>query len=170
MRIPDKLINFMIYKNGKRQGVADVELPNIEYMTETLSGAGIMGETETPALGQISSMSTTLNFRAPDINMGDFIEPQGNLLECRGAIQEWDSGNTKIKPVGVTVIMQAIPKSLGIGKFEVASRTDTSAELELTYLKMYVDNKLICEIDKLNFICIINGKDYLEEVRQQLGL
>jgi hypothetical protein len=43
-------------------------------------------------------------------------------------------------------------------------------EFEVTYLKVSVDGKEIVEIDKYNYICRINGKDYLKEVRQALGL
>ena len=44
-QIPERLINFNIYKDGIRGvlGVADVELPSLEAMTDTLTGAGIAG-------------------------------------------------------------------------------------------------------------------------------
>lgn len=169
-RVPDRLINFKIYKDGNNVAVADIELPNIEYMTETLSGAGIAGETETPSIGQLSSMTTTLNFRTLYAGMSDFIAPQGTMIDCRGSIQEYDNSTGKIIPAPVKVTMMVLPKSTSLGKFEVASATDTSSELEVTYLKLFVNNSLIAEIDKMNFICNIGGKDYLEEVRDHLGM
>lgn len=32
-----------------------------------------------------------------------------------------------------------------------------------------MDGSKVTEIDPLNFICIINGKDYLKDVRKALG-
>ena len=66
--------------------------------------------------------------------------------------------------------MFVLPKTYETGKFEVGSTTDTSIESEVTYMRMWIDNQEIVEIDKFNYICRINGKDYLEEVRSQIGM
>ncbi len=170
MRLPDKLIGFNVFKGNRFLGVADVTLPTLEYMTETLSGGGIAGETETPALGQLSSMTISLNFRALSEEITSFIEPAGTLLNCRGSLQKYDSATGKIIPYPCSLTVSVLPKSVELGKFEVGAATDTSIEQEITYLKLYIDNKEICEIDKLNYICRIGGKDYLEEVRDQIGM
>ena len=40
--VPEKLINYKVYLDGSDMvGLADVELPNFEAMTETIKGAGI---------------------------------------------------------------------------------------------------------------------------------
>ena len=40
--VRDKLINFEVFKGGNRKlGMADVTLPDINYKTATISGAGI---------------------------------------------------------------------------------------------------------------------------------
>lgn len=170
MNIPDKLIGFTIFKNGKRIGAADIELPTIEYMSDTLSGAGIAGETETPALGQLKSMNAKFNFRTLFSGISEFIEPEGKFTVCRGSIQQYDTGTGQLRPVPVKLTMLGLPKSIALGKFEVGNKTDTSAEVELTYLQVFVDNKEILEIDKMNYKCAIDGKDYLEEVQSQLGM
>ncbi|WP_303872373.1 phage major tail tube protein [Tepidanaerobacter acetatoxydans] len=170
MRIPDRLIGYRVYKEGKFIATADVELPDIEHMTETLSGAGIAGEIEMPALGQIGSMTTTINFRTQTNAQIELLEPRGTMLDFRGSLQEYDSGAGKIVSKAVKVTMNVLPKTTGLGKFEVGTPTDSSSELEVTYLKMFIDNKEVLEIDKTNYIYKVNGKDYLEEIRQQLGM
>ena len=169
-RIPDKLIGYRLYKEGDFIATADVELPDIEFMTETLSGAGIAGEIETPALGQISSMTTTINFRTPGAAQIDFLEPRGTMIDLRGSIQEYDSSTGRIETKGVKLSMSVLPKKSGLGKFEVGATTDSNLELEVTYLKLFIGNKEVLEIDKTNYIYKVNGKDYLEEVREQLGM
>lgn len=170
MRIPDKLINFTVYDGNLALGLADIDLPDIEYMSETLSGAGIAGETETPALGQLASMTTSLNFRTLYEDIGNYLAPRGRMVDVRGSIQHYESGTGELKPLPVKCTMNILPKSGSLGKFATASPTDTSIEGEVTYLKLYINNKLVCEIDKFNYICNINGRDYLEEVRNHLGL
>lgn len=48
--------------------------------------------------------------------------------------------------------------------------SDASNEFEVTYIKISLDGNEILEIDKYNYICKINGKDYLKDIRQVLGL
>ena len=170
MRIPDKLIGFNVFSDQRLLGVADVTLPSIEYMTETLSGAGIAGETETPALGQVSSMTVQISMRTQHNEARKLLELKGNQLDIRGSLQEYDSSTGEIRAYPCRVSMFTLPKTYETGKFEVGSTTDTSIESEVTYMRMWIDNEEIVEIDKLNYICKINGKDYLEEVRAQIGM
>jgi len=45
MAVPEKLVNARVYREGERLvGIADVELPEIEFVTETVSGLGVAGE------------------------------------------------------------------------------------------------------------------------------
>ena len=55
MKVPEKLINFRVYEDGDDLvGVADVTLPTLDAMTETVKGAGIAGEVESPVMGHYS--------------------------------------------------------------------------------------------------------------------
>ena len=50
--IPEQTIAFRIYANGSDLlGVASVELPELSNLTETVSGTGVLGEYESPAMG-----------------------------------------------------------------------------------------------------------------------
>ncbi|MCL6456491.1 MAG: phage major tail tube protein, partial [Gorillibacterium sp.] len=47
--VPEKLNDFRVYRDGNNlAGVADIQLPSFENMTETIKGAGIAGEYESP--------------------------------------------------------------------------------------------------------------------------
>jgi hypothetical protein len=43
---------------------ADIQLPSIEKLTDTLKGAGILGEIDWPSYGQIGPMALTINNKA----------------------------------------------------------------------------------------------------------
>ena len=61
------------------------------------------------------------------------------------------------------------PKKTALGKLAVASAADVSGEYATSYYALYIDGVKVTEIDPLNFICIINGTDYLQQVRKALG-
>ena len=167
----DKLIDFAVFKDGVRKlGTADLTLPDIEYMTDTMKGAGIAGEVDMLTLGQTSSMTTTINWRTITSNLTELAAPKAHDLEFRGAQQEYEPGTGKLVVVPVKVNIRGLPKKASTGKFEKASATDSSNELEVVYYKLTVNGQVITEIDKFNYIFKVEGTDYLAEVRMALGL
>lgn len=167
--IPEKLISFRAYLEGDTLiGVADVELPKLKAMTETVSGAGIAGEVESPVIGHYESMTATINFRTVNADVGTLATPKAHLLDFRGSQQVCDAGTYSTVPVRVT--MKAIPKQVDLGKFKVGAPTETGDEFEVIYLKLYVNGKERVEIDKYNSIARFDGVDVLEGVRADLGI
>lgn len=60
-KVPERLINFRVYNDGNvLLGVATVDLSSIEAMSDTVSGACIGSEIESPILGHFSSMTAPL--------------------------------------------------------------------------------------------------------------
>ena len=168
---PDRTINYNVYaETGEILGTATVELPELSYMTETLSGAGIAGEIETPITGQFGSMSTTLNFNAIQPDTIALLSTKGNTLTLRSSQQMLDMGQTSTTTQGVKIMLKTLPKTMSLGSFEPAAKTDTSIELETPYIKIEIDDKQVLEIDKLNFKCVIGDDDLLEQVRSNLGI
>ena len=63
--LPEVLNNFNIYddKAKKLIGVSgEVELPELEAITDTLEGCGVLGEIEDPVTGQFSSATIKIPF------------------------------------------------------------------------------------------------------------
>ena len=63
--IPEKINAYNVYKGGKKLiGISDeVTLPDFEAMTETISGAGVLGEIDSPAIGLFGSQEMEIPFR-----------------------------------------------------------------------------------------------------------
>lgn len=170
-QIPERLINYKVYKDGTTPlGVATVDLPDIESMTDTVTGAGIAGEIDSPTLGHFGSMGLTLNWRTLTGDATSLAAPQSHHLEFRGSIQVNDAGNGIIKTAPVRVVTRCTPKRIGLGSLEVAAAMDASNEFEVTYLKLFVGGVERLEIDKYNFVYKVNGVDHLASVRKDLGL
>lgn len=169
--VPEKLVNFTAYKDGSTYlGTADITLPTLEALTETVRGAGIAGEVDSPTLGHYGSMTVTLNWRTITPEAMQLHEPVSHALDFRGAQQVYNSATGEYSSQGVKVTVRAVPKSGDLGTFAPGTMTNSTNELEVSYLKIQVDGKTLIEIDKFNFICLINGRDHLAQVRQQLGL
>lgn len=170
-QIPELLTAFAVYKDGNTlMGIADVELPNLEYMTETIKGAGIAGEIEESIVGHFSAMSITVNFRTVTDSLTALSAPKYHMLEFRGSIQSQNPGTGEFKTGKLKVVTKAMPKSTQLGKLAMGSPMDSSFEGGVSYIKVMLDGKILFEIDKFNYVCIIDGVDYLSDTRDALGL
>ena len=80
-KVPERLINFRVYAEGNDLlGVANVELPSLEAMSDTVSGAGIAGEVESPILGHYGSMTTTFTWRTISADLTRLAEQKAHAL------------------------------------------------------------------------------------------
>lgn len=163
-------ISFAIYEDSiEKLGITEATLPDVEYMSETISGAGIGGELEEVITGMISAMTTTLNFRNVCPAAVSLAEPRVHKIDLRTAQQVTDSKTGDTKVVSVKHILKLKPKKTSMGKVATASAGELSGDYATSYFKTTYNGKKVTEIDPANFICYINGVDYLAEVRKALG-
>ncbi|MCR5256982.1 MAG: phage major tail tube protein [Desulfovibrio sp.] len=169
--IQEKLVNFRVYNDANDLlGIATVDLPELSAMTDTVSGAGIAGEVDSPVLGHFQAMSLTLHWRTVEAVAMTLAEQRAHHLEIRGSQQQYDAGSGNYTTVPVRIVCKGVPKTTSLGSFEPGSGTDSSSEFELNYIKIVVAGKERLEIDKYNYICRIGGADFLKSVRADLGL
>ncbi len=169
--IPDKNLAFRIYGTDDKvlKGVATIDLPDITMVTNTVSGGGIAGEIDSPALGQVQSMEVGINWQ----NLcDDSVKTiKGTVQKFTGYVvrQEYDETDGELNTSGLKIAMRGHCKSFSPGKLEQGTGSDGSSKFELTYLKIYNDSKVIIEIDKLNYKFVTDGEDQLASVRKMLG-
>ena len=167
----DKMAAFILRESGEiEDGVADITLPKISYMSDTVSGAGIAGEIETPTMGQLSSMEFGINWRTINKSLIKLAAPNFHSLEFRGAQQILDKEHEELTIEDVRIVVRGLPKETDLGKGQTAAKTVSSTTLECTYLKVDIACDTVVEIDKLNGICNIDGTDYWSAIRKALGL
>jgi len=170
-KIPDKLINFTVYKNGSQWlGTSDIVLPNLEAKTDTLSGAGISGEIEVPTIGHFGPMACTLNWRTVSREVIDLLQYEATTLDFRGSQQVLDPATGKLDTSGFRCTVKTLAKNVNLGNLAPSSSTESSTELEVVYIKLWQDGVVVIEIDKLNFVYRVNGKDLMAKIRTQLGM
>lgn len=169
--IPEVLHAYNIYNKGNVQvGVSgDVTLPNLEAMTETLSGPGIAGEVEGVIAGFFKSMELEIPWAVIYGNFYDSLDFAKNTeLMLRGSIQTENKGDGSIKEVPCRVVVRGKTKKAEFGKFTQGAKNENKTTTEVTYLKVEVDGETKAEIDKFNFVCNINGVDLLAAVRANI--
>lgn len=170
--LPEQTIAFRIFHDGTDQiGVATIDLPELSYMTESLSGAGIAGEIDSPTLGMTESMTLKMSFNSvyPEIyNMLDWT--RSNLFECYAAVQMSDPATSMRTSVPLRVNVVGRAKSFPLGSLEPGKKQGNEQELEVTRLEVLLDGEEKLLIDKLNFIHRVDGTDLLATVRAQMGL
>jgi len=170
-QVPQKLINFRVYLDGTDLiGIADVELPSMEPMTDTVKGAGIAGEVDSPTLGHTKSITCTLNWRTVEKSTLSLAAYKAHNLDLRGAYQVYDAGSGEYLVRPVRVVLLAEPKGLNLGKLDVGVTAGASNQFEVLYIKVDIDGVTELEIDKFNYIYKVNGINELARVRAALGL
>lgn len=170
-QIPERLINFRCYRNGNDLlGVATVTLPQFQAMTDTVSGAGIAGEVETPVLGHYSSITATVSFRTISTDVATLASQMAHPLDFRGSQQIYDASSGNFVTQAIKLSIRGVPKNVNLGNFEVGATTGTEVEMECIYVKLDVGGKTMVEIDKYNSIARFGDTDALESLRKDLGL
>lgn len=166
----ESVINFAVYEDSVEYvGMASVTLPNLTSITQTLSGAGIAGNVEVPVLGHYDVMTLGLNFRTTTAQSIKLSEPRRHNIDLRAAQQTEDTVTGTVKVQNVKHVLVVVPKTETGGSIAPASPTNGSGEYSVRYWATYIDGVKVREIDPLNYICIVNGVDYLADVRKAIG-
>ena len=164
--IPEKIHLFNVYNQGRKLiGVSEeVTLPDFEAITETLSGPG---ELESVATGQFSSMEMEIPFRQMDDSMFRFAD-QGSAVDLtlRGSIQYTESDTCENTYKQMRVVVRGWNRGITGGKAKQGTGTASSIKIEIAYILIEIDGVTMIELDKLNFVYKVYGKDLLEKVRE----
>nr|WP_325300171.1 phage major tail tube protein [uncultured Dysosmobacter sp.] len=169
--LPEVLNHFNIYddKASKLIGVSgEIELPELEAITDTLEGSGVLGEIEDPVTGQFASAKIKIPFAVLYESYFSILNttkpPQ---LTLRASMQCMDpaTGETGYYPIKIVVRGKASTSTLG--KVVKGKKMEAEVEMEIMYIKIQINDTTVLELDKLNFKYVLNGEDMLAKIRSQ---
>ena len=167
---PESVVNFEIYEDSANfLGVATVKLPEINFLTQDISGSGIAGNVEAVLIDMFDKMTATINFRSITDAAVSLLKPVKHLLDMRVAEQLWDTVSTQRTIQADKYILGVIPKKLAPGDIAPATTSNTSGEYSAYYYAGYRDGKQLWEIDQFNYIFKVLGVDYSAAIRKALG-
>ena len=171
MAIATKINAYNVYLDGKKLiGVSDeVTRPDFEALTETLSGAGILGEIDEPLLGHFGASEIEIPFRTLNNDMFKLANMQSAIsLTLRMSTQTIDEAKMSTDFLPSRIVIKGKNKALTGGKVKQGSGTGSSLKVEILYILIEVNKKSKFELDKLNFVYKVNGTDLLKKVRSQV--
>lgn len=171
MAIATKINAYNAYLSGSKLiGLADeVTLPDFEAMTETLSGAGLLGEIDEPLLGHFKSIEMEIPFRTLNNDIFKLANAQSNVnVTLRMSTQTLNESDMKTDFVPSRVVIKGKNKSFSGGKVKQGNGTGSSIKIEVMYILIEVNGKSKFELDKINFVYKVDGKDLLDKVRKQV--
>lgn len=168
----EQTVAYRIYHKGSDfLGVATIELPQVQQMTETLSGSGIAGEIENPTIGITQSMTAKLSFTSITQEVFKALNwTETALWECYSALQVSDDATSVRDSIPYQINFLGRAKSFPLGSLEQGKKHGNEVEMEITRLEVLLDGKEKLMIDKLAFIYRVDGTDLLQQVRSQTGL
>ncbi len=164
--LPTSLIAFSVYLDAvKDAGVVDIELPNIQFMTDTLSGAGISGEVEVPLPGLVQAMSMKIKKRAVNKQFTTLLAPRVHNLAFRGIVAMADPGHPtlKMKNRNIRIVANVMPKGKNLGKGEIGKSMDSESEFSVLSIRVFVDEIPVTHIDPFNSKFMVDGIEYIDE-------
>ena len=120
-------------------------------------------------MGHLDAMTLGLNFRTTTPQSVQLSELRRHSIDLRVANQYEDPVAGTVEARKEKHIFVVVPKSTKGGAIAPATPTSGSGEYAVRYWATYINGKKVRELDPLNFICYINGVDYLAGVRAALG-
>ncbi|UPK45892.1 phage major tail tube protein [Paenibacillus pabuli] len=170
-QIPLKTIDFAVFEEGKndRLATANIDLPGFETLTTEVSGAGIMGLIEVPSPGHFASQTLTINWNSIVRQSFNMMKAGLIALEFRSAQQVFDNTNSAVLEQGIKITYRGLAKNNALGTLAKNEGTGGTTEIEMTYIKIWMDGNPVLEVDKPNYIFRINGEDQNSNLKKILG-
>lgn len=165
------VINYKVYRDGSDFiGITQHDAPAISAVVAEMKGAGIGGSIEVPVKGVVQAMSMTLNFRDITPQTKLILTPESHHIELWAAIQDTDPKTGQFMVKQHKLIYRAIPKTNTVGKFVPGETQDRAIEFSVLYYREIYDGQDIVEIDPLNNVYRVAGKDANSDVRKAIGI
>lgn len=165
-----KINLYNCYQDGRKMvGLTDeVTLPDFDALTETLSGAGILGEIDEPTLGHFGASEIEIPFLMVDNQMFGMMDMSNSInLTLRISNQAIEQANFKTDFMPSRVVIKGKKKGFTMGSAKQGSAMKPSVKVEILYILIEVNGKKKFELDKLNVVYKVNDKDLLQKARSQ---
>ena len=166
-RIPLLTEQFNVFVDGgtKLLGLATVTMPNLEAITENVTGAGIMGELKIVSRGHMSALTFTMNFRALLDETLDFVHSKSYNFDLRSAQGFEDNTSYERGTAKERYSVIGPVTTINHGNRGPHSPWEASIAMAVRRLEHFMDGEQVRELDILNGIHRVRGVDVYADVR-----
>lgn len=164
--IPYAIARYNAYLGDtKLKGIAgEITLPDIEEITETFEGAGILGEIEVGTEGRFSKFEAEFPFQTIDREITELKKNSDKPIYLRAAGAYINKETSKLEYVSVKITLKGPRNAITLGKVSPNKPTNSTVKMKPFYIKVEVNDEILIEVDKLNGIYKLNGEDQLSQI------
>lgn len=171
MALPRKLKHLNIFQDGENWiGVAEDYTPaKLSQKFEAYRGGGMMGAANIHMGLEDGALDTSFTFGGAEdalVKRMGLAKIDGVALRFAGSFQRDDTSEI----VSVEIVQRGRFKELDRGTFKSGDNTQSKVSMVNTYYKETMNGVVLCEIDLLNMIWIVDGVDLMAEHRKAIGL
>lgn len=168
---PEVINNFRVYNDANRVvgTTGEISLADLQAMTATISGAGILGEYNTSVVGMFQSMSQEIPFRMIDRDFFTMLNTgEQSKIVLRSSVQQRNrqTGGT-LSTQAMRLVFQGHPTAVKMGTIKKGDMMNAAITLEETYVLVEMGGVVMLELDKLNSVYKVVGKDLLADIMKQ---
>ena len=169
--IPQIINNFHMYKGAddkaqKMFGVSgEITLPDMNAMTETITGSGLLGEIEAKNPGHFSAIDMEIPFIGLTDDMMALDPIEYNMITFRASEQSQVKATRELVYSSMKIVVGGTPKTYKLGSVKIGSQMGSSVTLAVDYIKIEIDGTVALELDKLNEKFVVNGVDKSAKLR-----
>ena len=166
MGLPRKLKNFNLSIDGTSYlgEATEFTQPKLSMKLEEFRSGGMNGTVEVN-MG-MEKLEAEFKIGGHDSSLMSLFGGtiNGTMLRFNGAYQRDDTEDVD----AVEIVCRGRVAEIDEGSSKAGD--DTEHKLSLTYYKKTVNGTDLIEIDNLNNVCVVNGKDRLAEIRRAMGI
>ena len=171
MALPRKLKHLNLFMDGDNWiGVAEDYTPaKLSQKFEAYRGGGMIGAANIHMGLDDSALDTSFTFggvEADLVKRMGVAKIDGVALRFAGSFQRDDTGEV----VPVEIVQRGRFKELDRGTFKSGDNSQSKISMVNTYYKETMNGVVLCEIDLINMIWIVDGVDLMAEHRKAIGL
>lgn len=167
--LPTVTNTYNVYSKGNALiGLSDeITLPDFSAVTEEMSGSGLLGKIQEAVMGHFDSQEMEIPFLNLDNDIFAFANPTEVIdLNLRASQQQLNKKEGTAGYRGIRIAVRGKMKSFKPGVLKQGGKMGASITLELHYILIEIDGETKLELDKLNSVYRVGGKDIMEEMRQ----
>lgn len=165
-----KVFNARVYIDGTDfiAKAEEVDLPKVRFKFADTKALGLYMDSELPT--GLDKLEARLKFNSA---YPEFISLAADPFTARTVIvrapfQVWTQQGV-VKTAPLKAELRGFFKEWDSGKFKKADTTEAEATMSVIYYKLEVDNKEVIEVDAINNIYKIEGKDILQDYVSSIG-
>lgn len=159
-------LNAFVAGKGYLGRVAEFTPPSLAPVVREYKAGGMGAEVAIP-MGAVEKLecSFTITGYDPDI-FKQFAVVPGRLVQLRftGALTDYD-GTCRPIEISMRAVLSYEPDA-----WKPAEASDLKVNAMCHYYKLDIDGRTLVEIDPVNMVAVIDGRDQLAEMRAALGV